>query len=85
MVDYIAKLEKLFHQLAGAGETQSGVLDKPTVHSCQAGMGRHEEVPGVTEVVHSIRYKEEEEEGDTTQLEAAENDTDSQWETDSPR
>jgi len=23
MVDYIAKLEKLFHQLAGAGETQS--------------------------------------------------------------
>jgi len=55
------------------------------VHSYQAGMGRHEEVPGAAEVVHSIRYAEEEEEGDTTQLEASENDTDSLRETDSPR
>ena len=48
-------------------------------------MGRHEEVPAAAEVVHSIRYEEEEEQGDPTQLEASENDTDSLQETDSPR
>ena len=53
--------------------------------SCQAGVGGHEEVPGAAEVVHSIRYEEEEEQGDTMQLEASENDTDSLRETDSPR
>jgi len=61
-------------------ENQLGVLEKQAVHSCQAGMGSLEDVPGVAEVVDNIRYWEEEQEGDTTQLDGTKNDTDSQWE-----
>lgn len=52
--------------------------------SCQAGVGRQNEVLVAAEVVHHIRYEEEEEKEDTMQLQASGNDTDRLQGTDSP-